>query len=97
MPPPRDLDRTDGVERKLDLLAAAYAAGHRDLAMSPAESIKDTLQYERTAADEPGPPLHSGPDVFARVGAPPRPGPAGPSSRPSRCSRPSTWSGLGSR
>src|SRR5260370_29533733 len=42
-----DRDRTDGVERKLGLLAAAYDAGRRDLAMSLTESIKDTLLFER--------------------------------------------------
>ncbi len=68
MPPARDLDRTDGVERKLDLLAAAYAAGRRDLAMSLAESIKDTLLFERATAGEPGTPIHLPPDEFVRVG-----------------------------
>src|SRR5262245_51970817 len=60
-------DRTDGVERKLALLAAAYAAGRRDLAMSLAESIKDTLGLERGAAGVPGEALHSGPDESRRV------------------------------
>ena len=73
MPPARDPDRTDGVERKLHLLAAAYAAGRRDLAMSLADSIKDTLRFERTAAGAPGPLPHSGPDEFARVGDLPAP------------------------
>jgi metal-sulfur cluster biosynthetic enzyme len=68
MPPSRDLDRTDGVERKLGLLAAAYAAGRRDLAMSLAESVKDTLLFERATAAELETPLHSPPDEFARVG-----------------------------
>src|SRR6185312_9863312 len=68
MLPSRDSDRTDGVEKKLGLLAAAYAAGRRDLAMSLAESIKDTLQYERVVSGELGAPLDSGPDDFARVG-----------------------------
>ena len=68
MPPSHDPDRTDSVERKLGLLAAAYGAGHRDLAMSLAESIKDTLRFERTAAVEPGTPLHSPHDDFGRVG-----------------------------
>ena len=52
MPPSRDLDRTDSVERKLGLLAAAYAAGRRDLAMSLAASIKDTLLFERSRRPE---------------------------------------------
>ena len=68
MPPSRDSDRTDGVERKLGLLAAAYASGQRDLAMSLAESIKDTLRFERSAAADACTPLQSSPD---------EPGPAG--------------------
>jgi metal-sulfur cluster biosynthetic enzyme len=63
----RDRDRTDDVQRKLGLLAAAYAAGRRDVAMSLAESIKDTLEYERMAEAGPGGTLHSGPDEFTRV------------------------------
>jgi metal-sulfur cluster biosynthetic enzyme len=43
----RYADRTDGVLDKLRLLAAAHAAGKLDLAMSLAESAKDTLSYER--------------------------------------------------
>jgi len=43
----RYADRTDGVSDKLQLLAAAHAAGKLDLAMSLAESTKDTLSYER--------------------------------------------------
>src|SRR6056297_3224460 len=48
----RDRDRSDGVGRKLRLLAEAYAAGRRDLAMSLADSIKDSLRYERMAGEE---------------------------------------------
>ena len=99
MPPSHDVDRTDSVERKLGLLAAAYAAGHRDLAMSLAESIKDTLRFERTAAVEPGTPLHSPHDDFGRVGDLPAAwagwAAGGPSSRRSPCSRPSAWRSAG--
>ncbi len=38
---------TDGVAEKLRLLAQAYGAGNHDVAMSLAESIKDTLGFER--------------------------------------------------
>lgn len=47
----RDSDRTDGVGRKLRLLAEAHAAGRRDLAMSLADSIKDSLRYERMSGE----------------------------------------------
>lgn len=40
-------DRTDSVPDKLRLLEAAHAGGKLDLAMSLAESAKDTLSYER--------------------------------------------------
>ncbi|MEX2112715.1 MAG: metal-sulfur cluster assembly factor [Pirellulales bacterium] len=43
----RYADRTDGVSEKLRMLASAHAAGRLDLAMSLAESAKDTLSYER--------------------------------------------------
>ncbi len=43
----RYIDRTDTVSEKLRLLAAAEAAGRLDLALSLAESVKDTLSYER--------------------------------------------------
>lgn len=43
----RYADRTDNVDEKLRLLAAAHAAGKFDLAMSLAESTKDTLSYEQ--------------------------------------------------
>ncbi|MGE4001019.1 MAG: metal-sulfur cluster assembly factor [Planctomycetaceae bacterium] len=39
--------RTDSVETKLRLLQAAHARGEHDLAMSLADSIKDTLSFER--------------------------------------------------
>ena len=63
----RDRDRTDGVEVKLRLLAAAYAGGRRDVAMSLAESIRDTLRFERMTDGESGAAVHSTPDEFARV------------------------------
>jgi hypothetical protein len=68
MPPSREFDRTDGVERKLGLLAAAHTAGRRDPAMSLADSIKDKLLFERATAGELGTTLHSPPDEFTRVG-----------------------------
>ncbi len=52
----RHADHTDNVPRKLELLKTAYDAGRFDLAMSLAESIKDTLQFERQTrrgVDEP--------------------------------------------
>ena len=39
--------RTDSVEVKLRLLAAAHSRGNLDVAMSLAESIKETLTFER--------------------------------------------------
>ncbi|MBX9790335.1 MAG: hypothetical protein K2Y37_15565 [Pirellulales bacterium] len=44
---PARADRTDSVETKLRLLKTAYDAGRLDLAMSLAESIKDSLALER--------------------------------------------------
>ena len=43
----RNSDRTDTVEEKLRLLQSAYGSGRHDLAMSLAESIKDTLSFIR--------------------------------------------------
>lgn len=63
----RDLDRSDAVEKKFRLLAAAYAQGRRDLAMSLAESIKETLQFERTGVVESANDLDSPPDAFRLV------------------------------
>jgi metal-sulfur cluster biosynthetic enzyme len=40
-------DHSDSVARKLELLAAAYAAGKFDIAMSLAASLKETLSFER--------------------------------------------------
>ncbi len=49
----RYADRTDSVSEKLRLLAAAQSAGKLDLAMSLAESAKDTLGYERQLLASP--------------------------------------------
>ena len=46
-------DRSDSVKIKLGLLQAAHAAGNHDLAMSLAESIKDTLSMHRQWARDP--------------------------------------------
>jgi len=49
-------DRTDSVEKKLQLLQSAYSGGRHDLTMSLLESIKDTVMYERQrqlGSDEP--------------------------------------------
>ena len=59
-------DHTDNVQEKLRLLQAAHEAGNYDVAMSLAESIKDTLTFERqTKADQPKPQLAA--DAFASV------------------------------
>lgn len=50
-------DRTDSVELKLQLLAQAHREGRYDLAMSLAESLKDTLSFERQEHADPGEPL----------------------------------------
>ncbi len=52
----RYAERTDGVPDELRLLAAAHATGNCDLAMSLAESAKDTLSYfcGNPWADMPG-------------------------------------------
>ena len=47
--------RTDSVEEKMQMLARAHAAGDLDIAMSLAESIKETLTLERQLR---------GPEVF---------------------------------
>lgn len=47
MPETRYEDRTDGVEEKLRLLRKAQREGNYEFAMSLAESIKDTLTFER--------------------------------------------------
>ena len=58
--------RTDSVEEKLRLLGQAHRAGNRDIAMSLAESIKDTLSFERQSHGGEG-ELTVGADVFGRV------------------------------
>jgi len=57
MPGIRHQDHTDSVEQKLRLLDTACRAGRRDLALSLTESIKDTLQFERSTegASQPVP------------------------------------------
>ncbi len=60
-------DRTDSVELKLRLLAQAHRDGHYDLALSLAESIKDTLGYERQEQADPGAPV-SAANRFVPVG-----------------------------
>ncbi len=59
-------DRTDSVNDKLKLLESAAAAGNHDLAMSLAESIKDTLSMSRQWEQDPGQP-QSGADHFVPV------------------------------
>ena len=52
----RHANHSDSVDTKLRLLKSAYDSGRFDLAMSLAESIKDTLKLERqtlVAGDEP--------------------------------------------
>lgn len=56
MPHAHYADCTDSVSEKLRLLAAALAAGKLDVAMSLAESTKDTLSYERQLAAPVAPP-----------------------------------------
>lgn len=50
-------DRTDNVADKLRLLRAAYQAGNMDLAMSLAESAKDTIAFERQQQSNPIKPV----------------------------------------
>ena len=66
MPPIRHRDHTDNVEVKIKLFQAAHASGRRDLAMSLAESIKDTLQWEQQQEVEPG-VLHSTPEQSVSI------------------------------
>src|SRR5271157_1820220 len=58
MPPIRHRDHTDDFDVKIRLLQEAHATGRRDLAMSLAASIKDTIQFERQREAGPG-GLHS--------------------------------------
>ncbi len=48
MPGIHYFEHTDSVEQKLRLLENAVRSGRRDLALSLAESIRDTLRYERS-------------------------------------------------
>jgi metal-sulfur cluster biosynthetic enzyme len=50
MAPINYADHTDTVERKLQLLQTAYAAGQLDVAMSLAASLQDTLSFARQVA-----------------------------------------------
>jgi metal-sulfur cluster biosynthetic enzyme len=59
-------ERTESVEQKLALLQQASAAGNHDLALSLAESIKDTLSFSRQRERNPGQP-HSAADHFVPV------------------------------
>lgn len=43
-------DRTDSVDEKLRLFQTAYAAGELDVAMSLADSMKESLRFERKSA-----------------------------------------------
>ena len=45
--PVRYQDRSDSVNDKLRLLQSVLAAGNHDVALSLAESIKDTIQFEQ--------------------------------------------------
>jgi metal-sulfur cluster biosynthetic enzyme len=47
----RYADHTDSVQTKLRLIEAAHKAGHLDLAMSLAASIRGTLEFERQVRD----------------------------------------------
>ncbi len=49
--------RTDSVTTKLRLLEAAHRSGNFELAQSLAESLKDTLAFERQTRGEPGKPV----------------------------------------
>ncbi|MCA9232742.1 MAG: metal-sulfur cluster assembly factor [Planctomycetales bacterium] len=48
--------RTDTVEQKLELLRQAYEAGRFDVALSLAESLKDTIQCDKLLRFDPGQP-----------------------------------------
>jgi len=56
-------NRSDGVEEKLRLLEQLYRAGEFDIALSLAESLKDTLQFERQIKSVVAEPL-IGADTF---------------------------------
>lgn len=65
-------DRSESVANKLDLLSAAYAQHDYDLAMSLAESIKDTLGHERQILPPASVPQIAA-DVFKSVDELPKP------------------------
>jgi metal-sulfur cluster biosynthetic enzyme len=65
-------DRTDSVPEKLRLLQAAYAAGNLDLAMSLAETAKETLLFESRSKPSGGEPRVSAAQ-FVAVAELPRP------------------------
>ena len=60
-------DRTDGVATKLAQMRQAYDDGRLDLALSLAESIKWTLEYERQSQASETPPQLPANEIF-RVG-----------------------------
>lgn len=64
-------DRTDTVAKKLQLLQEAYATGRLDLAMSLADSLRETVRFEKQLRSAPAPML--GADVFGRVSELPKP------------------------
>ena len=64
--------RTDPVAEKIRLIQESYQQGRHDLAMSLAESLKDTLSYERQAENRPAPP-HLVTEQAKSVSALPRP------------------------
>jgi metal-sulfur cluster biosynthetic enzyme len=59
-------DRSDGVAEKLRLLQVAYQAGELDLAMSLAESTKDTLVFQQQTQGKSAQPAISA-DQFVAV------------------------------
>lgn len=63
---------SDSVAKKIELLQAHYAAGRHELAIALAESLKDTLLYERQLAPSLTPPLLPAED-FVAVADLPRP------------------------
>ena len=60
-------DHTDNVQEKLRLIREAYGSGNYDLALSLAESIKDTITFERQMRGDTGRP-QLGAETFAAVG-----------------------------
>ena len=64
--------RSDSVEQKLRLFQSAYAAGNHDLALSLADSLRGSLQFERSLASDP-PGANLGADDFEPVDRLPAP------------------------